>query len=93
MGIPEIPTKKVRAIDHVEAGRIAKEYRESRGVSLRQLADEMNLSFGYVGRLERQNTDAKHHWTDELWEAYFRGVRKVYKRKKRREEARLAEID
>lgn len=62
----KIPTTKSRVenINHAEAGRLIRQKREARGLSLRRLAKEMGVSAPFLCDLERGN----RNWTEKHWD-------------------------
>lgn len=66
-----IPTKKVDAPDHAEAGRLLRAKREKLGVTPTQHAAKMGISTGYLNLLE----SGKRTWSPAKVERYLRALK------------------
>lgn len=66
MNTPTLKTMMVEVIDHEETGFQARQYRESKGVSLRRVAELMEFSAPYVSDLEL----GRRKWDQEKLEKF-----------------------
>lgn len=74
---PKMKTQRV--FDHTETGRNARAQRKGHGLSLREVAEEMNISGMYLSDLER----GKRNWNPILVDAFNRSIDAAVKEMKK----------
>ena len=72
----KLPTDTVQKINSARAGAMIREARTKHGISLRALADEMQISFPYLSDLEL----ARRGWSEKLFTLAALSIAKLSKK-------------
>lgn len=65
-------TEPKQQINHAETGKLVREMREAKGISLRQLAKQMDVSAPFLSDMER----GRRNWTTARFEQAERAINK-----------------